>query len=1043
MDSMQPEDYDPFRYLFMHAFFIGIFLAFYNVLAVSLFVAEYGNEGLPMAYLLGGGIGLVATNIFSFVQKRAHVKILAFGTYAILLGVILAFLVVHEYAEPENLMRRYLPFGMFVLFAPVMSLVGLEFSLVSGEMFNLRQSKRLLPLVNAGEVSAAIIGNFSLSWLLTMLPDPYYLLWISLGGLVLILILLVFVFARFKDSFLQNHSLAEEGSEQNSTQNSFSLLSNKYILFIAIGMLLSTLVQYFADFGFMGGIKELSLEKSEAEQQAYIVTFFGIFFGFSNLAELVMSLVSGRLVKQFGIRFSLGIQPLAMFGALVLALVFGWLVPGLPVMVFLFLALNRLFDEVLRKTVTLPSFRLVYHSLPQRIKGSVQTLVEGMVRQLGTILSALFLMLVNYFFTRDNSTNLMGFIFVFVPLLAAWAMVAVHLAGGYKGKLQEALLGSKRETDTHSFATDGLEVMISILQDDDQRRRLIAMRLLNDLSPSEFRAHAPQMLRDWDLTIRQETLTRLHGVYGNPELISALKMVIRNSRSEEERELGESLLEKLTHRSLSGKSPEDLLDSTDPSDWDELLYILFTKPDPNHLSIVQRMLRSPSETLRNAAILLAPDWNRESIRSVFTETMKSNLHMVACASVAPRFGNAILENLEGMLRKDYSVTLHIRVVEVYARINSPAALALLLKRLNFHDLRIQHAVIRLLVQLRFTAQGGDIHLIRQKVQDFCRNLTWILACLADLQDEEDCSDLLFWLHEEEIKYREAIINLLGFLYNPDSLGVIRENLSENSTSSENMFALELLDNLLAEEIKPWILPLFEDIPEAQRVANIAGQFPQGELNPTDRLRDIVNHDFLVTNDWLKSMAISLLGKRSVQFPGEISAALFHPAALLFENAWQVLKMRNPVTLEDLLHRIPAENLRRLKVLEHDPTQEEFTQFKRMRMLAKIPVFQQVHSSHLIPVSEILKGWNLGEDEVFVFSGREERIVWVISGEIELQGRYFGANDYFFGGGNARPKFRAAQSSVVLMGEKYEFLNLMLNSPRLVRQWIGHFPEAGI
>ena len=67
-------------------FFMGIFLATFDVASATLFLLRYADQ-LPIAILLSGTTGIVLTVIYNFFQSRIPYKVLAVGIIFLVFGL--------------------------------------------------------------------------------------------------------------------------------------------------------------------------------------------------------------------------------------------------------------------------------------------------------------------------------------------------------------------------------------------------------------------------------------------------------------------------------------------------------------------------------------------------------------------------------------------------------------------------------------------------------------------------------------------------------------------------------------------------------------------------------------------------------------------------------------------------------------------------------------------------------------------------------------------------------------------------------------------
>ena len=66
----EPGEEKPILLLLGIGFFMGIFLATYQIGSESLFLSKLGEQYLDVAFFTAGGLGIVSTLFYIFLQKK-------------------------------------------------------------------------------------------------------------------------------------------------------------------------------------------------------------------------------------------------------------------------------------------------------------------------------------------------------------------------------------------------------------------------------------------------------------------------------------------------------------------------------------------------------------------------------------------------------------------------------------------------------------------------------------------------------------------------------------------------------------------------------------------------------------------------------------------------------------------------------------------------------------------------------------------------------------------------------------------------------------
>src|SRR5687768_14746696 len=137
-------------------FFMGVFLATYQVTADSLFLNRMGDK-LDKAFLVAGALGILTTALFSTFQSWLKFTSLALGSVALIfLFTLSAYWLIHfgDKAYQDDFI-----FCLYCMTGPITAILLLSFWGLFGRLFNFRQSKRIIGWIDTGQLIAAIIAT--------------------------------------------------------------------------------------------------------------------------------------------------------------------------------------------------------------------------------------------------------------------------------------------------------------------------------------------------------------------------------------------------------------------------------------------------------------------------------------------------------------------------------------------------------------------------------------------------------------------------------------------------------------------------------------------------------------------------------------------------------------------------------------------------------------------------------------------------------------------------------------------------------------------
>lgn len=419
--------------LLAHSFSIGIFISYYLAYANGAFMGLFEATDLPLTYVLSGVTGFVASAVFARYQKRVAYGKLAMGTLAAIGAVVTAFMV-GVWIDPTN---KPLIFALFLGLIPVLGLIGLQFGGMIMQLFDLRQGKRLYGVIASGEVVSSMIWFFTIPVILRLglVPEgqQWMLLAIALAGLGLGMFFQVLLIRRFPAAFSQSPPSAVSRPTQAGKTRKIRLpklqFDRPYFALVFFLMLFSTLGRVFVDYSFMDAAK--------ATFAGSLTAFFGTFFGLLKVIELITNtFFASRLLNKYGIKLGLLILPTLLAAFAIVALVGHWTV-GLEV-VFLGLAMNKLFDKTVRTSLELPSFKTLYQPLSDEEKFKLQTQTEGQAGQFGVFLAGGLLMIFIALFPQFKMMEATYFLGL---ILVGWLLIARRTVQAYRHTVIDKING--------------------------------------------------------------------------------------------------------------------------------------------------------------------------------------------------------------------------------------------------------------------------------------------------------------------------------------------------------------------------------------------------------------------------------------------------------------------------------------------------------------------------------------------------------------------------------------------------------------------------
>lgn len=427
--------------LFWHSFILGIATSFFFVASNSFFIRNVALSNIPLAYIAAGVFGLFMVSGYKAYQSR-HGILSSYRLTLIVFAVLAAALyLLHRMPSEKGLFTTLLSYSAFVLIYPFSVLFVIGFSGIGLSLFNIAQSKRFTALVGTGEVIASIIGYLIVPFITKIAGNTEILFLLS--GIVLLCSILPL--QRLK---------AEAGEAMNKTRaaikvNISVLASDNFYKYIALFTFFSVVAMYLSDYTYLLATRQLA-----AITEIEVAFIISMLFTVIKAGELTFSFLSGNIITARGMHFALILLPSLLMVVVVCALFSEFIFTEYALFLIIFFLLNKWNERVIRKGITAPALKVLYQVTKPAERAQIQTLLEGLINQLATIVVGVLLFLLTSFLA--DSTDPIAFfkaaIYVSLVLLGSWLFITNKLYHVYKRRVQDFLHSLKTVDHTPAIA---------------------------------------------------------------------------------------------------------------------------------------------------------------------------------------------------------------------------------------------------------------------------------------------------------------------------------------------------------------------------------------------------------------------------------------------------------------------------------------------------------------------------------------------------------------------------------------------------------------
>ncbi len=961
-----------FRFLVVGAFVI------LNNYADTTFLARYDVQKLPFIVFINAILAVVIVSILTgFMARMPSTRLLTiiFIFCGVTIGII----------------RFLIPLG-FDLIYPVLYVLKTQFESVitllylnlTNDLFNVRQSKRLFPLISAG----AIVGQIGLSF-----GTPFMAKTITMDNLLLIYFVIMMLGAvvvkqigtRFPTLLVTKKKTGKKkkkpGFFHQFKQVRPMVKGSLLIKIMILLFLVPNIVLPIMNFQFNVVIDD------SFQSEGSKLRILSYFRGAMSVISLVILLFVSRIYGRWGLPTALMFHPVNYILAFV----------SLLVRFDQYAAFYaRLTTNVLKSTIHLPARAVLTGLLPSDQRAVILPFLRGYAIKAGMLTGAVIMVIFNQLF-HPRYLSLVA-----LPFVVAMAITPYILKRNYSKILLDLI--SKKMLDLKSMEKSDVdelfrnkairEQLINTFRSTQGKESLWYAGLLKSLAFEELDANILNMLKDQDDRTRIGLLSLLSSApeseaasvfselidHRKPPLMAAIITAANRLELEYSPQLNREAYEKAGTPEVRGLAVAGLY-RNDPGKYRKLIdaWLDSTSWDDRMAGVIAAGASGETGFEDKLKACLHEEGN-QSLLHLIIDSLRELQAPGMDAIVAPFLNHAevdvrraALETLS--LGDEDALRLTVAMMgDPSASINDLAREKIktadyqngrvLIESLNIPRRKIREGVFNLLEELNI----GDIEAYR-----FARTqLGESYAYLTALQyiktfPESEARDLL--LDHLEQKSRLELDNVLRVLALQDKSGqmkIISRGLS-SADSLQRANSMEALDDLLDRSLTKILLPLLGGAPLSEKVAVGRKNFKLSGFGKG-------NESYLI---WLigkqKKLSIVLLlnllahegpDERDVEAIIELEASAEETVRKL---AWQVLMKTGQ-------HPLQKENVMTAEVVITD----------KILLLKKIEMFEGLTVSELAAVGSVTEEVQFQPGEVVIKRGEMgETMYLMIGGEVSV------------------------------------------------------------
>lgn len=891
-------------------FFTGIFMASYSVSINTLFISKFGNENdFPLALVTQGVLGIIFTILFSKLQNVIGFRKLVYYTSfinLILVGTISFSLL---YGNNDELVV----FLGFATLGPISSISLLIFWGAFGRLFNFTQSKRLSGGIDTGQAFATIFAFFSVPFIQQILPSLSYLSLVGFTSYFFCIISIIYILKKFRMHSAEAITV-DENVEKVSNKRIRLRDYKNYFLVISVFVMCSSFSAAFVDYSFVTVTPQYFLEEQE------LANFLAFFEAFVIIVSfLVQTFLNDRILEVYGLQYSLMLLPGILVFFCVIDLVIGSLFghdqsSSAFLMFFLIISMSKLVTDALRDSLENPTVKIFFFPLPAEIRYEAQTLVEGTVAQFSTLCAGILMIGIS----KINSYNILYNNFVIFGIVGIWVFITFKMYNFYRISLQNLLSANSTEVNYNEdignrFKNNKVQNLLQTRWNSVPHRVApLLFKLIERLDVFLFRTILSDDGSLHRMINKRQALQKIKE-YSIYESISSLKNYAKGTLGDEMQftSLANQVANELqaeVYTEISYDNIEQLTKSSNPKERVLAARYMFHQYDENYDNFLGRLIRDYNYTVRCEAMTLVGYHNLSSFIPALVERLaiKGDERVALSAIVA--VGESGAKMLETAFHKNGQLQLTQRLIlQAYAKIGSEESVQLLADKITYPERKISYEALALLSTLGWNAEDEYHKLfLKEALKREANNCYWNVSATLELENTHHTALLSRALQDEIMTNYDQIFLILNMLYDRGSLSLIRKN-HDLGTSDSIGYAVELLDVLIEEDIKHYVLPLFEDIEFEDKVKKLSELFYREHYSSNQVVLKLSNRDPNWLSLWVRSCALYTLSYNPELCDTEMLVGyLFDQERMMYELSAWILQVYKPDVLEEAYHRLPQD-----------------------------------------------------------------------------------------------------------------------------------------
>lgn len=798
--DVRPDESRPAFWLFLYFFLITFAVYVIKPVKLSLYLDRMHIDRLPYAYLLTAVLMILAVSLNS--RLLARLDRLAYLSASLLFFISNLFLFwwLFRFRWPWLSIIFWFWSDLFIVTSVM------QFWMMVNDIYNPRQARRLVAFLVSGGLLGGVAGAL-LAWRLAKVLGTENLLLIcpALLALALLVVRRLGAFRREEGEAKPEASASRDRQKVGYAESFRIVRRNRYLVLLAGLMVFGIVVTTLVDYQFSAIVNKAFPHKDA------LTSFLGTFFlGLLVFSTLLNLLLANRILKHFGLLTGLLVAPaLMVLGAGAIFFV--------PVALLLFWAVPvKGLDKSLSHTLNQSIRELLYIPVPADIKYKAKVFIDMFVNKFADAIAAILLLVL--------PLTVRGVSLLAAAFALGWAALAVLITREYASVVKNHLKIKWEDADRlvlEQIDVDMTKLVFDTLESRNRSSVLYAMNLYDLIHREQLSPELRRIIAQRSGELRAGALDSLLGVDGEtlfPELDDSLPEEALDAEVQKIMNLSiyQETIGRYFEKVMAGRSRE-----SETARLEAAKALGLMDADSALGRNLVRLLRDESAEVANYALDSAGRLKRRDLLPYVVAGLARPAVAQAASRALVEYGEKIVGALKDYLADpEEDLRLRRAIPDILARIGTQRAADILQQEFGRDGADLEAELIEAMAKIKsahpdlvFSDSIIDTGVLRLLKRSYLS-----LQELTELSPGQKKDDLARGLEPSLSRYLKSIFALLGLIYPAEDIRKAYQNLLAGTKKAID-YSIELLDSLLDKDIKPYLLPLVDDIPLAEKAKN--------------------------------------------------------------------------------------------------------------------------------------------------------------------------------------------------------------------------------